>query len=93
LSTTAAFLKEQVEVVEVQMLEVIQKQAETSEVFELLQTVPIVGSVLSVTLIAGLPELGKLNRQKIASLVGVAPINQDGGTKKISDAGLQHSHP
>ncbi|GEM50123.1 IS110 family transposase [Deinococcus cellulosilyticus] len=82
LSTTAAFVKEQVEVVEAQMLEVIQKHAETSEVFELLQTVPGVGPVLSATLIAGLPELGKLNRQKIASLVGVAPINQDSGTKK-----------
>ena len=33
------------------------------------------------TLIAMLPELGKLNRGEIAKLVGVAPINHDSGTK------------
>jgi len=32
------------------------------------------------TLIAELPELGYLNRRKIAALVGVAPINRDSGT-------------
>ena len=36
----------------------------------------------SNTLIAELPELGELNRQKIASLVGVAPFNRDSGTMK-----------
>jgi len=33
------------------------------------------------TLIAELPELGKLNRGEVAKLVGVAPINRDPGTK------------
>ena len=33
------------------------------------------------TLIAELPELGKLNRGEVAKLVGVAPINRDSGTK------------
>ena len=32
------------------------------------------------TLIAELPELGRLDRRKIAALVGVAPINRDSGT-------------
>ena len=46
---------------------------------ELLQGVPGVGPVLSVTLLAGLPELGRLNRKQIAALVGVAPLNRDSG--------------
>jgi transposase len=34
------------------------------------------------TLIAELPELGRLDRRKIAALVGVAPINRDSGTMR-----------
>lgn len=45
----------------------------------LLQSVPGVGPVLSSTLLAGLPELGTLNRKQIAALVGVAPLNRDSG--------------
>ncbi len=39
-----------------------------------------VGKVLALTLISELPELGKLNRKEIASLVGVAPMNRDSGS-------------
>ena len=46
---------------------------------DLLRSVPGVGQVLSVTLLAGLPELGTLNRKQIAALVGVAPLNRDSG--------------
>ena len=45
----------------------------------LLQSIPGVGKVLSITLLAELPELGKLNRRQIAALVGVAPFNRDSG--------------
>jgi transposase len=45
----------------------------------LLQSTPGVGPTLSATLIAQLPELGTLNRRKIAALVGVAPLNRDSG--------------
>lgn len=46
---------------------------------DLLRSVPGVGPVLAVTLLAELPELGQLNRKKIAALVGVAPFNCDSG--------------
>ncbi len=46
---------------------------------DLLQSIPGVGRVLSATLLAELPELGKLNRRQIAALVGVAPFNRDSG--------------
>lgn len=46
---------------------------------ELLQSVPGVGPVLSRTLLADLPELGRLSRRAIAKLVGVAPLSRDSG--------------
>ena len=46
----------------------------------LLQSVPGVGPVLATTLIAELPELGRLDRKQIAALVGVAPLNCESGT-------------
>lgn len=48
----------------------------------LLQSVPGVGRVSSATLLSMLPELGLLNRQEIAALVGVAPVNKDSGMKR-----------
>ena len=50
----------------------------------LLRSVPGVGPVLAATLLAQLPELGRLNRKQIASLVGVAPLNRDSGTMKVN---------
>jgi transposase len=47
---------------------------------DLLASVPGIGPVTLRTLIAELPELGRLTRRKIAALVGVAPINRDSGT-------------
>jgi len=46
---------------------------------KLLHSVPGVGRVLTLTLLADLPELGTLDRKKIAALVGVAPLNDDSG--------------
>jgi transposase len=48
----------------------------------ILSSVPGVGPVTSATLLASLPELGTLNRQKVAALVGVAPLNKDSGRKR-----------
>ena len=46
---------------------------------DLLQSAPGVGPVLSITLLASLPELGELDRRQIAALVGIAPLNRDSG--------------
>ena len=51
---------------------------------EIIRSVPGAGRVLSVTLLASLPELGGLNRRQIAALVGVAPLNCDSGTLRGS---------
>ncbi len=49
---------------------------------ELLTSVPGVGQVTTLTLLATLPELGQLSRHQIAALVGVAPMNRDSGTMR-----------
>jgi transposase len=47
---------------------------------DLLQSVPGVGPILSLTLLAEVPELGRLSHGQIAALVGVAPLNRDSGS-------------
>ena len=49
---------------------------------DLLRSVPGIGPVTSATLQAALPELGQLNQREIAKLVGVAPLNDDSGTRR-----------
>jgi transposase len=47
---------------------------------DILLSVPGIGENTASQLVTDLPELGKLNREQIAALVGVAPINRDSGT-------------
>lgn len=47
---------------------------------DLLRSVPGIGPILALTLLAELPELGRLSHGQIAALVGVAPLNRDSGT-------------
>jgi transposase len=49
---------------------------------DLYRSMPGIGPINSRMLMACLPELGRLNRQKICALVGVAPFNRDSGTYK-----------
>ena len=46
----------------------------------LLRSVPGIGPATALTLLAELPELGQLDRKRIATLVGLAPLNCDSGT-------------
>ena len=58
----------------------VQSSAVWREKEDLLKSAPGVGPVVAATLLAALPELGRLNRKQIAALVGVAPLNRDSGT-------------
>jgi len=49
---------------------------------QILQSTPGVGPTTSAMLISCVPELGPLNRKKIACLIGVAPLNRDSGRFK-----------
>lgn len=60
----------------------VQEDADFSHKTGLLCSVPSIGIVTATTLLADCPELGTLDRKKIAALIGVAPMNKDSGRKK-----------
>jgi transposase len=72
-------LNKQLKRLEKELLALVDSHDEWKERTKLLQTVPSIGPIVSVSLVADIPELGQLNRQKIAALVGVAPFNRDSG--------------
>jgi len=49
---------------------------------QLIQSVPGLGPVVAATVVAEVPEIGKLNRQQISALIGLAPYNRDSGAMK-----------
>ena len=77
-----AILKEEKKRLEEQIEQFLKGQKAWQEQREILSSAPGVGKVTSATLLADLPELGKMDRKKIAALVGVAPMNYDSGRKR-----------
>lgn len=78
------WLEARIDVVNKQMETAIQSSPIWREKDEILRSTPGVGPVLSVSLLAGVPEIGRLNRRQIAALLGVAPFNRDSGTSRGS---------
>jgi transposase len=64
------------------ILELVQSDDDWQHRFELLKTTPGIGDVNAASLVAELPELGQLNRQKISALVGAAPYPDDSGKRQ-----------
>ena len=76
------WLQEEEEELATEIAELIQTLPEWREKAQILQSVPGIGPVNAATLLAELPELGTISRQKIAALAGVAPYNRDSGKKR-----------
>ena len=77
-----AILKEEKKRLDEQIRELMNEHKAWQEQTEILGSAPGVGMVTTATLLADLPELGKMDRKKIAALVGVAPMNYDSGKKR-----------
>lgn len=75
-------IEEQLHEAERQLEEAVEKSPMWREKAQLLQSVPGVGKNTAYALIAELPELGEANRQEIAKLAGVAPLNCDSGERR-----------
>ncbi len=75
-----AAIKAQLDDLEAQMMDHVREHF--SGLDGLMQSNSGIGPVASATLIAQLPELGRLNRREIAALVGVAPMSNDSGNRK-----------
>jgi transposase len=74
-----AWLEKRLAMIEKELGGMIRKSPVWRVKDELLRTFKGAGPVLSQSLLSDLPELGRLNRKKIAALVGVAPLNRDSG--------------
>ncbi len=75
-----AVIQAQLDDIDAQAVEHVREH--NAELDEHLRSVKGIGPVASATLIAELPELGKLTRRQIAALVGVAPMANDSGRKR-----------
>lgn len=76
------WLAEELDALDREIRQALQDNPHWASSITLLRSVPGVGAVTTATLLAELPELGRLNRKQIAALVGVAPLNHDSGRKQ-----------
>ena len=77
-----ASIQEQLDDLDKELESTIKSSPAWSAKDDLLKSVPGIGEKTSFVLLAQLPELGRLNRRQIASLVGVAPMNRDSGAMR-----------
>jgi len=74
------FLDKEIESIENKINTLINSSKELKDKVERLETIKGVGSIVALTLMADLPELGTLSNKEISALVGVAPFCRDSGT-------------
>ncbi len=82
ISQHIQWLQEECDTLENEIDEFIDQTPTFREKQDVLQSTPGIGPITSAILLADLPELGQLSRQKIAALVGVAPFNNDSGPRR-----------
>src|SRR5215471_16312544 len=75
-------LEADIRLLDKRLAEMVAANVALAQRYELLTSMPGVGPVLAFTLIALLPELGKMSRKQIAALVGLAPYDFDSGKLK-----------
>jgi transposase len=80
--TVIMMLTQEIEKITDTINSLIAKDEILKEKKEVLKTIPGIGDVVANELLAFLPELGGLDRRKIASLAGLAPRSNDSGTIK-----------
>jgi transposase len=86
-------LDRQVREIEREIARLLETNDEWKPKIELLTSVPGIGKASAAMLVSELPELGNANRQEIAALTGVAPINRDSGAmrgKRATVGGRKH---
>ena len=82
IQTVINCLEAEIEYLDSEMRKFMKEHENFGEQEKLLRSAKSIGPVTAATLLADLPELGKLDRKQIAALVGVAPMNQDSGKRR-----------
>lgn len=72
-------LQQQLEAIQEEITRIIQQDSEWIRKIEVLTSTPGVGEITAFTLLADLPELGKISREQISALAGLAPYADDSG--------------
>ena len=75
-------LKRQIERISTELADHARKSPQINEQVMLLTKVRGVGELSAISLLATMPELGKLSRKQAAALAGVAPMNCDSGSMR-----------
>lgn len=73
------WLSAEVKLLDVEIEQMMLDDEGWQEKAAILESTPGVGKVTSRTLLAELPELGRLNRKQVAALAGLAPYNRESG--------------
>jgi len=74
-------LSQRISALEAEIASHIETLDELAEQAERLTSAPGIGKVTAITLLAHMPELGTISPKAIASLAGLAPCNNDSGTR------------
>lgn len=74
-----ASLEAKKKAIEAEMKERIKSDPDLYERYEILHSIPGIGDIVSLSLLIRMPELGQLEKGQAASLLGVAPFQQQSG--------------
>lgn len=72
-------VKAEIDELDKELAKALEANPEDAAKAALLRSVPGIGPVNAAALVGGLPELGKIKRRPLSSLLGVAPLNKDSG--------------
>lgn len=81
ITTHIQWLQQQLKQIDKDLEQMVQQSPLWLGKENLLRSMPGIGPVTARTLLAEVPELGTLSRQKLAALVGIAPLNNDSGKR------------
>jgi transposase len=76
------WLNKELQEVDQEINDQVHQTPQFKEKEKILRSAKGVGPVLCAKLLSGVPELGTINRKKIAALVGVAPFNDESGHRR-----------
>lgn len=88
LKSSIRALSRALDAIEAEIACVLKAEENLARKAQLMRTVPGVGPVVAVAMLAHMPELGTLSRGRAASLAGLAPFDDDSGMRK----GRRHIH-
>ena len=78
------YMEKEVDKLDKQIMNIIAKDDDMNKKAAIMLSVPGIGNMTTATLLATMPELGKMTNKQAGSLVGVAPITFHSGKKKGS---------